>query len=67
MACSLDGPLPNKNTRCLSKASFIRGEQKDGFTSALFPPLGPGPGPFCPCPRPLTPPPGFFQLGAVGV
>lgn len=46
MACSFDGPPRNKNARCLSKASFIRDEQKEGFTSALFPPLGPGPGPF---------------------
>lgn len=46
MACSFDGPPRNKNARCLSKASFIRDEQKEGFTSALFPPLGPGLGPF---------------------
>ena len=72
MACSFDGPPRNKNTRCLSKASFIRGKQKDGFTSALFPPLGPWPGPFLPSSPPLSLPPahtltGSFQHGAVGV
>ncbi|KAA8583337.1 hypothetical protein FQN60_015883 [Etheostoma spectabile] len=69
MARSFDGPPWNKNTRCLSKASFIRGGQKDGFTSALFPPLGPGLGPFSPVPS-LSPscshPTGAFQHGAVG-
>lgn len=53
MACSFDGPPWNKNARCLSKASFIRDEQKEGFTSALFPPLGPGLGPFFLPLRPL--------------
>lgn len=69
MACSFDGPLWNKNTRCLSKASFIRGEQKDGFTSALFPPLGPGLGPFSlspPLSLLLTPPLGPFSTGCWG-
>lgn len=46
MACSFDGPPWNKNTHSLSKASFIHSKQKDSFTSALFPPLGPGLGPF---------------------
>lgn len=54
MAQSPDGPLWDKNTRCFSKASFIHSKQKDGFTSALFPPLGPGLGLFSPCPL-LTP------------
>lgn len=62
MACSFDGPPWNKNTRCLSKASFIRDEQKDGFTSALFPPLGPG----LLVPLLLTAPLGPFSAGQRG-
>ena len=45
-----------------SKASFIRDEQKDGFTSALFPPLGPG----LLVPLLLTAPLGPFSAGQRG-
>lgn len=71
MACSLDGPPWNKNTCRLSKASFICSKQKEGFTSALFPPLGLGLGPFSPLVSSSLPPAhtptGAFQRGAVGV
>lgn len=70
MAQSPDGPLWDKNTRCFSKASFIHSKQKGGFTSALFPPLGPGLGLFFFLPPPLslllTPWLGSFNTGQWG-